>query len=224
MKLISCIMPTRGRREFARQALDCFLRQTYVNRELIIMDDHDDPSFPEPPQMFGVHYWLWQGERLTIPKKRNACCKLANGDYIAHFDSDDYSDPERLAVQMKLAEESGKAVTGFHSMPFYDERTKKAYRFASDGSYAIGTSLMYRRDFWLEHNFRPGRDNPNVGEDNLFMGAARDCGQLHSVDAGKLMVARVHDDSTSPHDFSQVAQIHGFTPVSLDVLPEGFPR
>ena len=44
--LISAIMPTRSRPPLSQVALDCFLAQTYEPRELVIIDDEDDPSFP----------------------------------------------------------------------------------------------------------------------------------------------------------------------------------
>ena len=41
--LVSCIMPTRDRRAFVAQAIDYFLRQDYPAKELIILDDGEDP-------------------------------------------------------------------------------------------------------------------------------------------------------------------------------------
>src|SRR6266545_4002208 len=40
--LVSCIMPTAGRRRFVPQAIGYFLRQDYPNRELVIVDDGTD--------------------------------------------------------------------------------------------------------------------------------------------------------------------------------------
>src|SRR5690606_21807539 len=43
LPLVSCIMPTYNRRAFAPLALEYFRRQTYPDRELIVVDDGSDP-------------------------------------------------------------------------------------------------------------------------------------------------------------------------------------
>ncbi len=93
MKLISSIMPTKGRVEFAARAYQSWLDQTtaYVRRELVILDDEEDPSFPDQwsfPE--SVKYSRVEGA-LNIPQKRNLCCEIAQGDIIMHLDSDDWS-------------------------------------------------------------------------------------------------------------------------------------
>src|SRR5205807_10283597 len=40
--LVSCIMPTYNRRPFVPQAIQYFLRQDYINKELVIVDDGTD--------------------------------------------------------------------------------------------------------------------------------------------------------------------------------------
>src|SRR5688572_15862161 len=46
-ELACAVMPTRGRVAFAKHALESFHSQTYPNKQLIILDDADDRSFPE---------------------------------------------------------------------------------------------------------------------------------------------------------------------------------
>src|SRR5205823_6114796 len=40
--MVSCIMPTADRRRFVPNAIRYFVRQTYSNSELLIVDDGDD--------------------------------------------------------------------------------------------------------------------------------------------------------------------------------------
>ena len=68
------------------------------------------------PRVRLIHLAGWP----EIGAKRNYGCERAAGDVIAHWDDDDYSAPERLADQVQRLLESGKAVTGFHSMRFTD--------------------------------------------------------------------------------------------------------
>lgn len=186
--LISCLMPTRARPAFAAEALACYLAQDYADRELIIVDDADSPSFPAPPNHPGVWYH-WLAKRLTIGAKRNVCVSRANGGILAHWDDDDYSAPGRLSDQ--IARLGNADITGYHSMRFTDGQRWWQYTGADD--YALGTSLMYRREYW-ERN--PFKTDCTVGEDGHFIAPARRDGRIVSVDAGELMWARNHAANT----------------------------
>ena len=219
MTLVSAIMPTRGRRQWAQQALDCFLAQTYESANLVILDDDEERSFYFAESYYPkvVHY-LVPG-KLSIAEKRNLAVQAANGSIICHFDSDDWSAPTRIADQLKLLEESGKDVCGFYGVLFYDEIHKRALKYVSGPDYAVGTSLMYRKSFWEGHRFQKGHPNPNVGEDNRFVRAARDANELVSVDGGSLIVARLHAHNTSVKNPYQGME---YRPVPLEALPAGF--
>jgi len=215
--LVSAIMPTRGRQAWAHQALECFLAQTYPEKELIILDDDEERSFPEPRRYSNVRYF-WESSK-PIPCKRNRAIELSSGDIIMHFDSDDWSSPERMADQVERLEVSGKAVTGYHSMLFKIEPSGQWIQYVGDSSYALGTSLCYRRSFWKDHYFRSGPEHPNVGEDNEFVKDARQAGELISVPAGAMMWARIHDQNTSVKRFDNNLQ---YRPVLRDAVPSGF--
>lgn len=211
-------MPTRGRAAWAQQALKCFLGQTYPEKQLIILDDLEDPSFDNHVRYkrANVRYLAGPGH-LGIPQKRNAACELSDSDIMMHFDSDDWSDPGRMAAQVHLLEESQKQVAGFHSLLFYVEPSGQAFKYVNDASYALGTSLCYRKSWWELHRFN---ENLKDGEDNQFVNEARKAGELISVDAGQLMVARIHDSNTSPKvlDGCQTS----YLPISREALPAGF--
>src|SRR5438128_1089434 len=113
---VSCIMPTRGRREWAAQAVQCFLSQTWPDKELLILDDTDDASFPHaagiPFPFFSNHagppiMYFRRSERWSIGRKRNELARIASGEAICHFDDDDWAAPDRIATQVRLLEESG---------------------------------------------------------------------------------------------------------------------
>ena len=124
--------------------------------------------------------------------KRNYGCECAAGEIIAHWDDDDYSAPGRLADQIERLLESGKAVTGFHSMRFTDG--VRWWKYEGTRNYALGTSLCYRRAWWNAHRF----PFVQVGEDNQFVAMAHSAGELVTADAGDLMFATNHSGNTSP--------------------------
>ncbi|WP_042696620.1 glycosyltransferase family A protein [Azospirillum sp. B506] len=109
-ELISCLMVTRNRFPLARLAVECFRRQTYEPRELIVIDDsHDDQL---------VRYLAKLGdsrirvERAAVPaptlgEARNRSLALATGPYACQWDDDDLYDPRRLECQMEALVASG---------------------------------------------------------------------------------------------------------------------
>lgn len=219
MKAVAAMLITRGRQQWAAQALACFQAQTYEPKWLLIIDDADDPSFPIWPVFPNVRYCL-SSKSLTIPEKRNLAAGMIEAPYICHFDSDDHSEPTRISDQVRLLEESGRSVCGFHSLLFYEEQSGRAYKYLGDHLYSLGTSLMYLKSWWKDHPFRPGHPDVNVGEDNAFVREARERDQLIAVDGGQLMVARTHSANTSPRNPHAME----YRPVPLDALPLGFPR
>lgn len=193
----------------AAKALDSFLRQTYTNRELVILDDADDPSFPQGVTAEGVRYWVIN-ERLNIPQKRNRINAMTNGDCIAHWDSDDWSEPERMAEQVALLESSGKPVVGYNNVTFINPEGNLS-KYYGKPDYALGTSLCYFKWWWELHKFR--EDRP-VGSDNAFVGEAGRAKQIACVDGGTRIIARIHSGNTSKKP-------SGYSPVAVP-LPVGF--
>lgn len=218
MKLVSCILPTRGRREWAAQALKCYTSQTYPNKELLIVDDDADPSFEGHVSMTEARIRHIFSSSRSIPEKRNIACGLADGEIIAHIDSDDWSDANRLDDQVKRLEESNRAVTGYNAMLFYAEHLPEEgryFRYVGSQTYAVGTSLMYTKAWWQKHKFPEVKP---IGEDNVFVNSARQAGQIVVTDAGKMMVARIHPDNTA------TKYLQGYRKANREDFPEGFFR
>lgn len=187
-------MPTRGRPGMAARAVRCFQAQTYIEKELIILDDSNEPSFTVAPDYPGIVYS--RDSSRIIPDKRNLCCQIASGDVIAHWDSDDWSASVRLTIQAQMMEQSGKAVIGFSKMLFVDQDRELFLKYMAgvDDFYCLGTSLFFRRNWWMKNPFEHLKQQL---EDNRFTDCARVAGQLHSRDGGRLMVASVHPDNTA---------------------------
>ena len=188
--LVTCICPTRNRREWLPKAIACFLAQTYANRELVIIADGEEGVADLVPASDRIRLMV-SGWDLTIGEKRNIGCEAARGDAIAHWDDDDYSFPERLAAQIERLQASRKAVTGYYAMKF----TNGAHWWLYTGTpaSALGTSLCYWRSWWLSRHFFPGR---NIGEDSAFVAqAVRENQFVADPDRG-LMHGTIHAGNT----------------------------
>lgn len=160
--------------------------------ELVILDDRQEPSFPGGIVRPRVRYFA--STERNIAAKRNACCGVARGEAICHWDSDDYSAPSRLSVQVERLEATRADVTGFRAMRLYDDRKGLWYQHSASES-VFGTSLLYRRSWWEAHPFDESR---KTAEDYAFyMAAARQGRASFILDAGFYMAARIHDGNTA---------------------------
>jgi glycosyltransferase involved in cell wall biosynthesis len=160
-------MPTRNRRRFVRQAIWYFLRQDYPNRELIIVDDGEDPIVDLVPDDPRVVYQRLPEVR-SVGAKRNVACQLSEGELICHWDDDDWMAPNRLRRQVAALADGTADVCGTRELLHYRLQAGEAWLYQSlpgDGPNLLGATLMYRRTSWAAHPF-PDRQ---VGEDAAFV-------------------------------------------------------
>lgn len=217
--LVTAIMPTRGRQQWAKQALESFLNQSYQNKRIIILDDEDDPSFPDG--VFGEQLLYFQDRvRYNIPQKLNKGCEFDKAaDIIVKWDSDDWYASTRIADQVRRLQRVGKAVTTYYEILFHQSGTDKAFRYTINANWGTGTSLAFLRSYWMNNRFSESKP---VGSDNHFMKAARDQSQLDSTkDTHKTIVARIHSDNTSFKRCTQTASLY-YKPISVDQLPDDY--
>ena len=194
--MVTCICPTRARPTFIQRAIDCFLSQTWPDRELLILDEEFAPSLPGDPHLPGVRYERLR-TRLTVGAKRNLCCSRAHGDLIAHWDDDDWSAPGRLLDQIERLIDSDAPMTGYDAMEFREENGGRW--LYSLPRHAIATSLLYLKSYWAKHPF----SDLNCGQDETF---SMGCRQLVTVPADGLMWASIHPGNTSPRDVRRQGQ------------------
>ncbi len=172
---VCAICLTRDRPELAKRAVECFRKQTYGNKLLVVYDTGG--ALPEYAKESddNIQMVLRNGNRnLTIGALRNQANSFAAGaDIIVHFDDDDWSHPNRIAEQVALLQASGADVVGYNEMLFWREpRTEfqvqgmdaagihigkrgEAWLYTSTrgGVPALGTSLCYWRKTWERHHF-----------------------------------------------------------------------
>ncbi len=176
--LVCCILPYHTL-EYVDRAVACFESQTYANRRLVAVDT--------------------SLVKQTIGEIRNNLVSMTPRNcLIAHWDHDDWSSPERLEQQVKVIQ-AGAAVTGYHDLPFYDVDEDRVLFYQSNMTgYAVGTSLLYRREVWERTPF----PDKSMGEDASWQHAVRreqgHCVVSTSsvVDGKPLMVARMHSGNT----------------------------
>jgi glycosyltransferase involved in cell wall biosynthesis len=120
--LVSALTVTRKRLERLKVAVRCWQRQTYPNKELIIVCDDDEVTKNYIEELGDVriklHYYTKNeirnllGTEITLGQLRNLSIKHAQGEYLIQWDDDDWYHPGRISAMMEVAQShSAQVVT-----------------------------------------------------------------------------------------------------------------
>lgn len=194
---VSCLMPTRDRPELVRFALEVFNRQDHPERELVVVDDGREPVealVADDPRVV----YLRPTHRLTIGAKRSLAAEVATGDYLAHWDDDDWYSPDRLSSQVATLRAGGGSVTGSTTLLYWDAASSRAWRYTypypDTGRWAHDATLLLARSLWQARPY-PDLDH---GIDVSWLASLPD-GALR-VDNRPVYAGLMHPGNTSRKD------------------------
>lgn len=141
--MISVLCPTYGRPELLAELVECFLRQTVSDTELVILNDRADQRLVcDHPKVRIIN----ETERYpTLGHKRLAVTRLALGSLITHWDDDDIYLPdhlERVVARFPLYW-SQRCARQHHQ---WLDTGKRLYRVAPAGY--IHTLVMEKSLYW----------------------------------------------------------------------------
>jgi glycosyltransferase involved in cell wall biosynthesis len=85
----------------------CFVEQTYLPRELLILNEGEETIGVEAGNIREIR--IEKVATRTLGDLRNLALELAYGDWLIQWDDDDWYGPERIEAQMR-ARRSGAAV------------------------------------------------------------------------------------------------------------------
>ena len=97
--LVSIIMPSYNTAQYISQSIQSVLAQTYLNWELIIVDDCSTDNTENVVSVFlnDNRIKFLKNERNSgAAVSRNRALREARGKWIAFLDSDDLWEPEKL--------------------------------------------------------------------------------------------------------------------------------
>jgi hypothetical protein len=159
--LISCLMVTRDRPHLAARAVECFLAQSYPNRELVVIDGGESDQLQQgieaicyPP--IKLHRQPQAGR--SMGELRNLAVEKSSGRYVCIWDDDDLYDPDRLSVQMS-------AITALGTDACFLARLQLWWPARPVLAVSIrrmweGTAICTRDRFPLYRPLRRGEDTP----------------------------------------------------------------
>ncbi len=106
MDKISIIVPVYKVEKYLNKCVESIVNQTYKNLEIILVDDGSPDNCPQI-----CDEWAKKDDRIKVIHKenggqvsaRNMALDIANGEYIAFVDSDDYIDTTMYEKLIKTA-------------------------------------------------------------------------------------------------------------------------
>lgn len=127
-ELVSIIMPSYDTARFISETIDSVLRQTYVNWELIIVDDSSTDNTDE---IVGAYLadkrirYIKNEKNSGAAVSRNRALREARGKWIAFLDSDDLWLPEKLEKQLAFMAKNGYdfSYTNYEEISEFGEKT-----------------------------------------------------------------------------------------------------
>ena len=166
---ISIIVPVYNTGEILRNTLDSILSQTFVDFEVILVDDGSKDESGRVCDEYASkdeRFIVFHKENGGICDARNYGLSKCNGKYVAFCDHDDLFEPDLLENAFFAAEENSADVVKFNYKEISENKTTQLssipsnvfdvnslrdslYELNSLGYFATVWSFLYRRD-WLQ--------------------------------------------------------------------------
>lgn len=205
MPAVSVLMPVYNTEHFVAQAIASICNQSHTDFELIIIDDGSRDDTVDQIRTIASHdsrICLLSRPNKGVVATRNELLRLSKSPLIAWMDSDDWSYPERLALQVcemesdpdlvavggqaRYIDADGRPI-GMHRMPCDHESIDAIHMSGSGHAMLQGCSMM-RRDALLRCG---GYTEGHVAEDIELWLRLAEHGRLANIDS-VLLDYRLH--------------------------------
>ena len=187
-KKISVIIPVYNAEKYIRETLDSIIKQSYKNREIILIENGSEDRSSDIIQEYAAKYpeiHMVKGPGKGPGAARNRGLKLAKGDYIVFVDADDYlPDAEIFCKYVSLADQTNGDIIVSNYARLWKEKILSAAKhesfalcspsseeFKFQGFFSVGTlsyvwGKLYRSDFLRKHQII--FTDLSYAEDKLF--------------------------------------------------------
>ena len=101
--LLSVIVPVYNTGRYLERCMDSLIKQSYKNLEIILIDDGSTDDSPSVCDMYAKkmnRVRVLHKENAGLGFARNSGLDMANGEYVAFLDSDDYVAEDMYSVLM----------------------------------------------------------------------------------------------------------------------------
>ena len=125
----SIIVPVYNVEKYVKQCINSILSQTYINYELILVDDGSTDSSGSICDSFKNNKLIkvFHKKNGGLSDARNYGFKKAEGEYVIFLDSDDYwIDNDFLSNINKMLIKKNYDLIIFNTIKYFDESEKKS--------------------------------------------------------------------------------------------------
>jgi len=145
--LVSICVPTYNSAKYLKECLDSIVKQTYLNKEIIVSDnastDETEKIVKEYVEKYKVKYYR-NDKNIGAEANFTRCVELATGKFIAIFHADDLYLPDIIQKQVQIFQENPSIGAVFTRASFINNlgkiigesnlpvelRNKKIYHFS----------------------------------------------------------------------------------------------
>lgn len=167
---VSCLCVTEFRCKQLEFAYDLYRKQSYDNKQLIIVYsglDKETENFVGKIMAIDTSVLavrIAQPSQITLGEKRNIGVRAASGSYVCNWDDDDIYHVDRISTSLTALKQSGKKSATLSNIILYDKKSESAYvskrRFWEQ-------TIICNKNYLLENNISYGA--LNSGEDTEFV-------------------------------------------------------
>ena len=127
-ELISIIVPVYNVKQYLERCIKSILGQTYKNIEIILVDDGSTDGSEimcDEYKKINPNIKVIHKENGGLSDARNYGIEMAQGEYIAFIDSDDFIDSRMIEILHKNLKNTNSDISVCRSYMFYDEKDIK---------------------------------------------------------------------------------------------------
>ncbi len=189
--LISALLVTKDRPELAWRAVECFMQQSYPNKELVIIDE-GGYEFKQKLQeanlleTSNIAYHRNE-EKTTLGTLRNRAIGLAQGEYICQWDDDDLYHKHRLSHQLDVCIKNDAAACFLLRQMLWNvagsNLATSGYRLW-EGTILAKKDLMFKYAKWVR------------GEDSVPVYRLASKRKIVALDLPELYIYHIHGNNT----------------------------
>lgn len=195
--------------EYLREMIESILNQTFTDFEFLILNDSpDNKEIEKIVKEYAKHdnriIYSKNEKNMGITPSRNKLLKMARGEYLAVFDHDDISVPERLQQEVDYLDANPNVGVVSGLLKYFgkshivsdnpeDDITIKIK--LTDGCYVAHTAAMIRKSVLLKNGIEY-EEMYSPAEDYRLWARLMDVTNFHNIQ-NILVKYRWNDDNTS---------------------------
>jgi len=202
--LVSVVITTYNHGQYLRKSINSILNQTYVNLEIIVIDDGSTDNTSEIIKEFSQVVYHYQ-KNAGLSNARNTGIDICHGDYVVFLDADDWLFPNGISINLQYMIQHPELafVSGSYFKVFVEKNSltlnvvtvdsEHFKRFLMGNYIGVPAAVMYRRS--ILDKFRFDESIKSCQDYDIYLNISR-CHPVYHH-AGLIAGYRLHSNNMS---------------------------